>query len=130
MKSSFSTTWKSSIQPRKQRKFRANAPLHIRQKLMGTHLSPELRKVYKTRSIPVKKEDTVKIQRGQHKGKTGKVHSVSLKKLAAYIDGVGPSRKDGTKALVPIKVSNLMITELNNEDKKRLKRIQHGKKSS
>ena len=127
MKTQFSETWKSSVQPRKQRKYRYNAPYHTKQKFMSAHLSAELRKLHGRRAIPVKKNDMVKIMIGSFKGKTGKVNSVNRKKLAAYIDGIESSRRDGTKVLVPIKASNLMIIELNNDDSMRLK---HGKKSS
>ncbi len=120
MKQQFSKTWKGSKQPRKQRKYLYNAPLHMKRGLMAAHLSDELRKQLGKRSIPLKKKDVVKVMRGSFKGKTGKINSVSTKKLAAYIDGIEASRRDGTKVLVPIKSSNLMITELNSEDSRRL----------
>lgn len=120
MKQQFSKTWKGSKQPRKQRKYLYNAPLHMKRGLMAAHLSAELRKQLGKRSIPLKKKDVVKVMRGSFKGKTGKINSVSTKKLAAYIDGIEASRRDGTKVLVPIKSSNLMITELNSEDSRRL----------
>lgn len=121
MNTQFSKTWNRSVQPRKQRKYRYNAPAHIKNKLLSTHLSAELRKRYGTRNIPVKKNDSVKVLRGSFKGKTGKVNSMNIKKLAAYIDGVESTRRDGTKVLVPIKVSNLMIVELNTDDSRRIK---------
>jgi len=34
MKKIFSTHWKASKQPRKQRKYRAKAPLHIKRKFL------------------------------------------------------------------------------------------------
>ena len=46
MKKDFSKSWKSSRQPRKQRKYVFNAPLHIRHKLVSANLSKELRKKY------------------------------------------------------------------------------------
>ena len=46
MKKDWNKTWNSSTQPRKQRKFRHNAPIHIRRKLMSSTLSKELRKKY------------------------------------------------------------------------------------
>ena len=46
--------WKSSKQPRKQRKYIANAPLHIKIKLTGVNLAKELRKKYQKRSIPLR----------------------------------------------------------------------------
>ena len=47
MKKKFSESWKSSKQVRKQRKYRYNAPLHIKQKFVNVHLAKELRKKYK-----------------------------------------------------------------------------------
>ena len=73
MKKEFSTSWIGSKQPRKQRKYRHNAPLHIKSKMMGSHLSKELRKKYGTRSVRIRKGDEVKIMIGKFKGKTGKI---------------------------------------------------------
>ncbi len=129
MAKKFSTKWKSSKQPKKQRKYRYNAPLHIKQKFISAHLSKELREKYKTRALQLRKGDTVKIMVGQFKGKTGKVKKVDLKKAKVYIEGIEILKKDGTKADYPIDPSNLMITELNLEDKKRLKSIERKKKS-
>jgi len=124
MKAQFSKSWNRSVQPRKQRKYRYNAPANLKHRMLSTHLSAELRKRYGTRSIPVKKNDTVKVLRGSFRGKTGKVNAMSTKKLAAYIEGVESSRRDGTKVFVPIKVSNLMIIELNTDDSRRIKNDQ------
>ncbi len=120
MKKQFSKTWKGSKQPRKQRKYIHNAPLHLKRRLMAACLSDGLRKQLGKRSLPLKKKDVVKVMRGSFKGKTGKINAVSTKKLAAYIDGIEASRRDGTKVFVPIKSSNLMIIELNSEDGRRL----------
>ena len=35
MKKEFSKNWKASKQPRKQRKYRANAPLHLKRKMIN-----------------------------------------------------------------------------------------------
>ena len=121
MKTKFSSSWIKSKQPRKQRKYRHNAPLHIKQKFVSAHLSKELHKKYSKRSMNVRKGDSVKIMRGQFKNKTGKVEEVSLKKTLAYVSGIEFVKKDGTKARYPIHPSNLMITELNMDDKMRNK---------
>ena len=115
----FSKSWKRSKQPRKQRKYVYNAPLHMKQKLMGAHLSPELRKKHGTRSAPLRKGDTVKILRGKFKARTGKVDRIDLKKTKAYIHGIDVQKKDGSKSPYPIHPSNLMITALELDDKKR-----------
>ena len=69
MKQKFSIHWKSSKQPRKQRKYAANAPLHLRKKFVSANLSKDLRKKQGKRNIPLRKGDIVKIMRGKFKGK-------------------------------------------------------------
>lgn len=120
MKKKFSKAWKSSKQPRKQRKYRANAPLHIKRKFLSSHLSKPLIQEYKTRNIPIRKGDTVKIMRGQYKKKIGKVTKTDIKKIKVYVEGVETIKKDGTKLPYPISPSNLLIENLVLEDKKRL----------
>ena len=124
MKSTFSPNWKKSTQPRKQRKWRANAPLHAKQKLLNVHLAKELRTKYHKRSVTIRNGDTVKVMRGQYKGKTGKIDQVDIKRTKVIITGIEQSKKDGTKSFVPFEPSNILITELNLTDKKRVKSIQ------
>lgn len=110
-----------SSQPRKQRKRLFNAPLHKRQKLMAAPLSPELRKELGRRSLPVRKNDTVKILRGRFRGHTGKVIRVSLKKLRIYVEGATTKRSDGKEVPVPIHPSKVMIIELERSDERRFR---------
>lgn len=119
----FSRSWKSSKKRKKQRKYRYNAPLHIRQRFVSAHLSKQLRAKYKKRNIPVKKGDTVAIMRGKFKKHSGKVENVNLKMSKVFISGIEATRKDGTKSRVALEPSNLMITELNLDDKKRAKKL-------
>ncbi len=114
---------KRSSKPRKQRKDHYNAPLHVRQKKMGAHLSPEIRKKTKKRSVPVRKGDKVKVIRGDHAGVTGEVVNVDLKKYLVYIDKVKDRKTNGEEYLVGIHPSNLMILDLNLEDTKRKNRL-------
>lgn len=119
MKKKFSTKWKASKQPRKQRKYKANAPLHIKHRMMSVNLSKTLRTKHGKRNIPVRKGDSVKILRGEFKGKSGKIESINLKRSRAIIEGIFRSKKDGTKVSVYLAPSNLQIQELNLDDKKR-----------
>jgi|TARA_B100001964_G_scaffold90049_1_gene101181 large subunit ribosomal protein L24 len=121
VKTKFSSSWKKSIQPRKQRKYRHKAPLHIRQKFVSVHLSKELRKKYNKRSMNLRKGDGVNVMRGQFRKKTGKINGIDIKKTKVYVDGIEVVKKDGTKARYPIHPSNLVITELNMDDKMRNK---------
>ncbi|MBS3145772.1 50S ribosomal protein L24 [Candidatus Woesearchaeota archaeon] len=121
MKKTFSKNWKSSKQPRKQRKYLANAPLHIKQKFMRSHLSKELRLKYKKRSLGVRKGDNIIIMRGQFKKKSGKVDRVDIRRRRVYIEGITTTKKDGSKRPYPVNPSNLLLVELNLGDKKRQK---------
>lgn len=123
MKRKFSQSWKASVKPRKQRKYRFNAPLHIKQKFMKSHLSKELREKYKLRQIRIRKGDKIKVVRGQFKGKTGKIDRVNIKKERIYLSNVEMIKKDGSKTLYPIHPSNVIVQELNLDDKKRREKI-------
>ncbi|MDP6641863.1 MAG: 50S ribosomal protein L24 [Candidatus Nanoarchaeia archaeon] len=112
-------SWKSSVQPKKQRKYRQNAPLHIKHRLLSVNLSKDLKKRYNMRNVEVRKGDTVKVLRGQYKNKSGIISNVDLKKLKVNVDGIENVRKDGTKNFYPFDPSNLQITELFLDDKKR-----------
>ncbi len=124
MKTQFSPHWKASKQTRKQRKYRANAPISIRRKMLSSTLSKELRKKYEKRNFPIRKGDNVKILRGEFKNKKGKIENIDLKKYRTRIDGIYRTKKDGTKISVWFAPSNLQITELNLEDKKRKKALE------
>jgi large subunit ribosomal protein L24 len=120
MKTAFAKTWNRSVQTRKQRKYRYNAPLHVRHKFMGVHLEAGLRKTYGVRTLAVRKGDTVKVVRGQYKGKTGKVDRVDLQYTKVFIASIAITKKDGSKALIPQQPSNLVITSLDMSDDKRI----------
>ena len=97
MKKDFSTAWKASSQVRKQRKYKFNAPLHIKQKFMASNLTKELRKKMGKRNVEVRKGDIVKVMRGKLAGKSGKVANVDLKRERVTIEGLQNQKKDGTK---------------------------------
>jgi len=114
--------------PGKQRKYRANAPSHIRIKLMSATLSKELRKKHGRRTFPLKKGDLVKIMSGEFRRKTGKIDLVNSRKLKVTIEGINRVKKDGTKIGVFLNPSNLQIKELNLEDKKRINSLERKSK--
>ena len=133
MKSKFSNKWKSSNQPRKQIKFKANAPAHIKQKLIRAPLSKELKTKYEVRTFGIRVGDKVKVLRGQNKGKEGKVEKTSLTTSKIQISGIESIKKDGSKTMYPIHASNIMIIELYLDGKKRKSKLEvkkNDKKSS
>jgi large subunit ribosomal protein L24 len=123
MKKEFSTNWKGSKQPRKQRKYLANAPLHIKRKLMSAPLSKDLRKKYSKKNTSVRKNDSVKVITGEFKGKTGKISVIDTRKMKVNVEGLNITKKDGSKANVWFDCSNLIITELSLDDKMRIEAL-------
>ncbi len=124
MAKKYSSKWKSSKKPKKQRKYRYNAPLHIRHHFLHVHFSKELREKYKIRSFRVAKGDTVLVMRGNFKGIRGKVERVDLKRIKVYVKGITRKKVDGSTVPIGIDPSNLMIVELNLDDKKRRERLE------
>ncbi len=127
MKRKFSKSWKSSKQPRKQRKYIANAPLHLKRKLLSVNLAKDLRKKHGKKNISVRKGDIVRVMRGKFKAKKGKVNEVKTKMEKIYVEGVQIKKRDGSTVNVPLKASNLQIVELNVEDRMRLKQTGESK---
>ena len=119
MKSAFSTSWKASVQPRKQHKYRHNAPLHIMHKFLSAHLSKTLRQKYGKRSLPLRKGDEVLVMRGSFMKKQAKVISVNHKFCRIFLENIQRSKKDGTKVNVPFNPRALQIISLNQDDKHR-----------
>jgi len=71
MKQKWSSKWTGSVQARKQRKYRINAPLHVKRKFLSAGLSKELRKRYSRRSIALRKGDEVQVISGKFKKRQG-----------------------------------------------------------
>jgi len=93
-----------------------NAPLHRRRKYLSAPLSPELRAEYGTRSLPVRRGDTVVILKGDWKMKEGKVTRIDTKRMRIYIEGLTRERMDGSTVPIPIRPWNVMITKLDLSD--------------
>ncbi len=119
MKKKFSIKWNSSSQPRKQRKYLVNSPLHIRHKFLTANLSKALREKHGERAVPLRKGDEVLVMRGKLKKKRAKISSVNLKRTRVSLEGVQRSRKDGTKVNIYFHPSSLQIQTLQLDDKKR-----------
>lgn len=120
MRKTFSTHWQASRQIRKQRKYRANAPLHIRHRFLSAMLSKDLKKKYRKNAFPLRKGDSVVVMRGKFNKKDGKIKVINLKRLRVKIEGLYITKKDGTNVDVSFDPSKLMIKELNLEDKERI----------
>jgi len=126
MKTKFATSWKSSEQVRKQRKYRYEAPLHIKHKFLSAPLSKELRKKHGIRNLPVRTGDEVSILRGTFASKKAKVMKVDTKKSKVTLEGITRKKADGTKINVYFDPSKLQIIALKLDDSRRIVKKQPG----
>jgi ribosomal protein L24p/L26e, archaeal/eukaryotic len=121
----------ASSKARVQRKAQANAPTHVKRKMLSAHLSAELRAEYGVRTARVCKGDTVAILRGEEdvRGTEGKVLEVFTKTGRVSVEGVSINQADGTAMVRPIHASNLVITKLNTEDAWRVDSLSKAKEA-
>jgi large subunit ribosomal protein L24 len=105
--------------PGTNRKRRFTAPHHINRKFFSAPLSPSLKTQHGTRSMPVIKDDTVQVTKGDNRLSEGKVLRVNSKKGKIYIEGITRTRMDGSSVQLPIRPENVMITKLNLDDSRR-----------
>lgn len=128
MKKRFSVRWKSSKQPRKQRKYLKNLPLHLRGGVLNVHLSSQLRQKYGKRSLRIIKGDRARILRGSFKGREAVVTKVDTRNYKVYLQGIERKKVDGSVKPLPLNASNLMITDLKLDDRLRVMRLSSKKK--
>ncbi len=108
----------SSTKARKQRKARANAPLHKKKRMVSAHLDSALMKEYNVRSVAVRKGDTVRVIRGDKdfKASEAKVASVDLKHMKLIIENITVPKADGTQKPKPVDPSDVLLTKLELSD--------------
>ena len=64
------------------------------------------------RSLPVRKDDEVKIVRGTHKGKDGKVVQVYRRKWVIHVERVTREKANGAQINIGIPPSKVVLTKL------------------
>lgn len=116
----WSKQWNSSTNPTKQRKYRENAPQHVKDKLVSANVSGELRDELGTRSIKIRTGDRATVMRGDDSGAEGIINNIDRERGVVYIDGINNERNDGSKQQKALRPSNLQIVALNVEDPERL----------
>ena len=100
------------------------ATLFTKSKQMCSHLSKDLQQKYNKSSIRVTEGDTVRVMRGEFKGVSGKITRVSTEKNGVSIEGIKKEKLKGGNLDVFIHTSNLMVTDLNAEDKWRQNKLE------
>jgi large subunit ribosomal protein L24 len=84
---------------------------------MAAPLSPELSASKGAKTLPVRKGDTVRIMRGDHKGFEGKISRVDLKNYKIYVEGLTREKVDGTNIFISVHPSKVLVKNLNLDDK-------------
>ncbi len=80
---------------RKARKAYFTSDSEARRTLMSSSLDKELRSKYGVRAVPIRKDDEVKVVRGDFKGREGKVLAVYRKKFVVHIERVTQDKANG-----------------------------------
>ncbi|MEM0486928.1 MAG: 50S ribosomal protein L24 [Sulfolobales archaeon] len=119
-----------SKQPRKQRLAFFRAYLHSKHRYFNAPLSEDLEKEYGVKRLPVRKDDVVRVVRGDWAGHEGKVLRVDLKRVRLYVEGITVKKADGTPVPYPIHPSKVVIVKLGKVDKVREKIIARRKAAS
>jgi large subunit ribosomal protein L24 len=104
-----------------------NISKHQLDKMLGARLADELRELYKKKTLRVVKGDSVMVVRGEYKGRGGKVEDIDTGHGTLHIEGMQREKIRGGQVKVPIHASNVKITALNLEDKRRSSKLQGGK---
>jgi large subunit ribosomal protein L24 len=69
--------------------------------------------------MPLRRDDTVTITKGDRKLTEGRVLRVDSKRNRLYVEGVTRTRMDGSTTQIPIRPENVMITRLTLDDARR-----------
>jgi large subunit ribosomal protein L24 len=121
-----------SSKARKQRKALYNAPVHVRRRIVSSHLNEALMKEHKKRSVPVIKGDTVMVVRGDADivWTEGKVSNVDTKSGRLTVEGVTTTKADGAQTARAVHASKVVITKLDLSDSWRKEKLLRGKEGS
>jgi large subunit ribosomal protein L26e len=105
----------------KARKAHFNSNQEDRRKIMSAGLSKELRKKYNVRSLPIRKDDEVRIVRGSFKARDGKVVAVSRNSFVIHVERIQREKQNGQTKPIGIPPSNCIITTIHlDRDRRRL----------
>lgn len=107
--------------PDTERKKRFKAKLHKRKDFLNVHLSKALKEKLKTkkRALLVRKGDKVKVMRGTHKGKEGKVTNVDYIKVKVHVEGILRRTARGREVPIALEPSKILLIDIIERTKKK-----------
>lgn len=95
------------------------APKQFAERKLRSPLSHALREKYRKRNLRVIAGDTVKVVRGEYSGIEGKIEKVNMKRGSLAIEGIQREKVRGGNVKVEINSTNVIITNLDLDDKYR-----------
>ena len=101
-----------------------NSPQHVVSKRLSAPLSDSLRSQYNTKSVRLRKNDVVKILRGEYKNLDGKITHVYINEGMISVDGITREKLAGGTTPVKIHASNVIVTSLDLKDSKRKTKLE------
>lgn len=99
-------------------------PKHMTERMLRSPLSRSLREKYGRRNVRVIAGDTIKVMRGEYSGIEGKVEKVNMKRGSLAIEGIQREKVRGGNVKVEINSTNVVVTDLDLNDKLRQALIQ------
>jgi large subunit ribosomal protein L26e len=105
---------------RKNRKKLFQSDSNQRRKIMSSLLSKNLREKYQKKSLPIRKDDEVKIMRGIMRGRIGKVVQCHRKSFSIYVDKISRLKTGKSISYLPISPSNVIITGLSMTNERKM----------
>jgi large subunit ribosomal protein L24 len=104
-------------------------PKHMTERMLRSPLSRALREKYGRRNVRVIAGDTIKVMRGEYSGIEGKVEKVNMKRGTLAIEGIQREKVRGGNVKVEINSTNVVVTDLDLDDKLRQALIQRIRES-
>ena len=99
-------------------------PKHLTERRLRSPLSHALWEKYGRRNVRVIAGDTIKVIRGEYSGIEGKVEKVNMKRGSLAIEGIQREKVRGGNVKVEINSTNVIVTDLDLDDKYRQALIQ------
>jgi large subunit ribosomal protein L24 len=85
--------------------------------MLSARLSDDLAGRHKTRRIPLRSGDRVRIMRGEFAGLEGKVERVEYSTGRIFVEGMTREKAAGISSKLPVHSSKVLVTDLNLSDK-------------
>ena len=97
---------------------------HLTERRLRSPLSRALREKYGRRNVRVIAGDTIKVIRGEYSGIEGKIEKINMKRGSLAIEGIQREKVRGGNVKVEINSTNVIVTDLDLDDKYRQALIQ------